>query len=93
MHTYSKGSRYIYLACTLFFGLLASVSWYLYLTGHTADVLPYAIAHSVVTGFALLGFLVSFGGKVHQQASATELRRILQAGEFADPSGSDSSET
>ena len=46
-------------------------------------MLGYAIGHSIATLFATLGFLASFAGKAHQQASASELRRILQAGEFS----------
>jgi hypothetical protein len=50
------------------------------------QVMAYAIGHSIACLFALLGFLVSFMGKTQQKASATELKRILQAGEFAQTS-------
>jgi hypothetical protein len=90
--TYSKGSRYLFLGGAIFFGLLAGVSWYFYLADHAGDMLSYAIGYSSVTVFALLGFLVSFGGKAHQRESAAEFRRILQAGEFSAPENSDKSE-
>lgn len=86
--TYSKSSRYIYLGCTLFFGVLAAVTWYFYVAHHVGDALGYAIAHTIAMTFALLGFLASLMGKAHQRESAAELRRILQAGEFAAPEGS-----
>ncbi|HZU03378.1 MAG TPA: hypothetical protein VFA10_27170 [Ktedonobacteraceae bacterium] len=83
--TFSKSSRYVYLGFALFFGMLAGVTWYLYLAHHAGDELGYAIGHTIAMAFAFLGFLASLGGKAHQQASAAELRSILQAGEFAEP--------
>ena len=79
--TFSKSSRRVYLGCTLLFGALAGVTWYLYVAHHAGDIIGYAIAHTIAMTIALLGFLASFGGKAHQQKSAAELRHILQAGE------------
>jgi hypothetical protein len=83
--TFSKGSRFLYLGLTLFFCLVAGLYWYFYLAAHT--MLEYAIGYSLGAVFSLVGFLISFGGKAHQQARTEELRRILQAGEFASASG------
>jgi hypothetical protein len=88
--TYSKSSRYIYLGCTLLFGALAAVTWYAYFAHYAGDALGYAIGHTIAMAFALLGFLASLMGKAHQRESAAELRRILQAGEFAANSGEQS---
>lgn len=80
--TYSKSSRYIYLGCTILFGVLAAVTWYAYFAHHNGDAWGYAIGHTIAMAFALLGFFASLMGKAHQRESAAELRRILQAGEF-----------
>ena len=82
-----RESLYIYLGFALFFGVLAGVTWYLYIAHHAGDELGYAIGHTIAMAFAFLGFLASLGGKAHQRASATELRHILRAGEFAEPTG------
>jgi Flp pilus assembly protein TadB len=84
--TFSKSTRYIYLGCALLFGVLATATWYSYIVLHAGGALGYAIGHTIAMAFALLGFLVSLMGKAHQQGSAAELRRILQAGEFIEPS-------
>lgn len=79
---YSKGTRYIYLGCAILFGLAAGVTWYRYIGAQSGELLGYAIGHTIASLFAFLGFLNSLLGKVRQQQSAVELRRILRAGEF-----------
>ncbi|MGH2505878.1 MAG: hypothetical protein ACRDHZ_00425 [Ktedonobacteraceae bacterium] len=84
--TFSKASRYTYLAMILFFGLLSSIGWYTYAARGmqaTPDVFGTLIGSTIALVIALMGFLISFAGKAYQQERVAELRHILQAGEFA----------
>ena len=83
---FSKVARYIYLGLALIFGALVIAGWYAYArSGKPAstDVMGTLIGTTAFVAIMLLMFLTSFAGKAYQRESATELKRILQAGEFA----------
>lgn len=84
--TFSKARRYTHLALILFFGILSSIGWYTYITRGmqaTPDFLGALIGSTGALVISLIGFLISFAGKLYQQERVAELRHILQAGEFA----------
>jgi hypothetical protein len=91
---FSKGSRYHYAGMAILFGALGVLGWYeLATSGPSANVLGLLITGMVIFLIYLALFLNTFAGKLYQRASGAELRRILQAGEFAAPEASDSSDT
>ena len=82
---FTKRFRRYYLVMIVLFGACSGYGWYLVATsGPTSSALGLLIPAMMILVFYLYRFLVTFTGKIYQRESATELKHILQASEFAD---------